>query len=271
MKTIVNYCIILCVLLIVSLINFGWAKSAYSADNLVYHSQEVIKDNKIISTFNLTQYNINKLYQYVIINSDILIVLGTKEDGENILAAIYSDRNELSVITEYSTALSWAMPDAKFMISLSQKKQEGFSYIIVEYISGNFSRHFDERETYIDVYSFDIGGKHTMINQEKIAMNNIVTVMQTDLKDKYKYLAVDDSVSGPGQILPASQEIAKLVLTDINSDGSTDILIWQKIFLSRLIKETDKDDFVFDSEQLYAMYFNKDTKTFSKLTPVNWE
>ena len=63
----------------------------------------------------------------------------------------------------------------------------------------------------------------------------------------------------------------KLVLTDINSDGSTDILIWQKIFLSRLIKETDKDDFVFDSEQLYAMYFNKDTKTFSKLTPVNWE
>lgn len=256
MKQIIYYVILIVLLNIIHL-------NAYADvlnENIIYKSSIVKDKNRFITQYELADYYAD-VYKYAL-KSGKLFILGRTPDYKLLLTSLSLENREINIIRK-STVDDFVidMNDAEFTIM--------DPFIIIKYVRGINARYSDQKEMNIEILKFNENNEYLIINQEKkISRNDIYWSSEIGAKDKYIYSGGYDSSNGQ---LPARKEIPKILLADINGDGYTDILIWKKVYRSRLIEDKIKESFVIDHEELNAMYFNKETGTFTNLEPVNWE
>lgn len=227
----------------------------------IYRSIEVndpnkihILDNKLINT----DYSI--IFQYVKTDNN-LFLFGKNRSGEYQLSAFSKDDNKMIIIAKYSPQISWWINEAKFKVFCMKKIKISNFFILIEYISGNISVNglYNEKTKCIKIYRYIDKNNYELINEKTWINTNILNFPNTEEKYKYLYLAPDDKKS------PAIRIDSNIFLCDATNDGFTDILVWEKIYISPLIKDKDQYTFPLDREELHVMKFDNEKMKFLDL------
>ncbi len=236
----------------------------------VYNSADVDeKMNVSVAGVDLSKYGYVEVYQYALVNTDTLYILGATESSEKsvpILSSISLNTGKITIVKQYSRWLVWSLPKAKFNIFFLQNLQPSRPFVMLIYTDGNISRHSEETEVYLEIFRVDSEDNYALIRQEKIAEKNILhSGLSSDHQYKFRYIQVDDVPEDPS---PAKAEFPTMFFSDANGDGYTDILIWKRRYISRETKDTGRGPFALEQEELYVMYFVPEEITFSVLTPL---
>lgn len=242
-----------------------------SGEITVYPSSKVDEiRNVTIAGVALEKYGYVEVYQYVLVNADMLFVLGATKSEKLVLSAISLKDQKANIVVEYPEDLAWSLPQAAIRVFfLPNVQPPTIHFIMIEYTAGNLARQLDETETYLDILRPDTEDTYILLRREKIAKTNVVFYKYSELEFKYRYLEVDHSRTGPGAREPAKKETAKVFLCDANDDGYADILVWKQRYVSRLIEDPGEEDFVLEKEAAAVMYFEENGLTFSALTPLS--
>lgn len=235
----------------------------------VYSSPQISDTKKMnLVGVNLAEYNYVEVYQYSIVSSNTLYVLGRTKTNEIHLSSINIEKKEQISIVRYPIYGNFPISNVRFLILSMQRLKSTDLFIILTYRDNFSGMQVELTKTKIEIFKFQMKNKYDLINQVEIEESNISLFPHPGSKDEYLNYAYNYMPEDVGKFRPATKVISKIFLCDANGDGYTDILVWKKILLSRLLKDTNKDDFVFDREELSAMYFDKEKMTFSQLTPI---
>jgi len=233
-----------------------------------YRASRVEPFNLSIQGITLVDYGYAMVYQYVLVNDELIFVLGTTDAGKPVLSAISLAEQTSDIVMEFSEELVWSLPDAKLTVFFLDNLA-AVPFILIEYASGNLAQQFDETETCLDILRFDGQNGYTLLRHEIIERTNIAFVAHAEAEFRYRYLEVDHSRSGVGTREPAKKDIATIFFCDVSDDGYADILVWKQRYVSREVVDPAEKDFVLAREELSVMTFEKDGLTFSALKPLH--
>lgn len=228
----------------------------------IYQSRKNENSNNLsLDQVDLSRFNFVEIYRYARLDKDTLFVLGRLKNDSTTLAKINLPDKKETKVAAYPAELTWSIRTATFTIFTLNKIKNSPLFVMVEYLSGNIGRKFDETQKNLDVFRSLNNHSFKLLSQEIIASNDIAYYINP--KNEYLYLAVDDSTSGPGKKEPARKEEVEIQLNDKNHDGYTDILIRKKTYFSRKTNQTREDDFMLHKEEWLVLYFQKEKVTFS--------
>ena len=241
-----------------------------ACDTVLYESVKA-EDiyNLHVAGINLEEYGYIHVYQYVLVNTETLFVLGYTKSKKAVLSTLSLDSRRSTVIMEYPWTLAGFLEEATLTVFFLNDSQTPRAFVLIEYIDGNISRNTEETITYLEIFRADSVDNYSLLRRESIAETSIVFEINSNPEFKYRYLPGESLSEEAIPLKAATNDIAKLFLCDVNDDRYPDILVWKQRYSSRLIKDTGNADFVLEKETLSAMYFDPRSLTFSPLTPVN--
>jgi hypothetical protein len=241
--------------------NLSWSVTVYNSSKV----DDIM--NLSIEGVNLAEYGYVRVYQYALVNNDVLFVLGFMKNRDTILSSISLEKRESIIITQFSPTLGWSVRKAAFRVFFLQNLQSSRPFVMLEYTDGNISRYSEETVIYLEVFGADSEENYTLLRQEQIAETNILHAgISSDRQYTYRYIQVDDMSEDPG---PAKAEFPTVFFSDANDDGYADILVWKRRYISRTKEDTGRGSFILDQEELHVMYFEPKDMTFSALTPLD--
>ncbi len=238
-------------------ITFGWVDSS---DADVIYSRLFSSNEAIIAKKTLEKSGYDKIKHYAQVTSDAVCVIAHTKKGGVHLSFLYLSGCKPNVIMDYTPKQVDSFTATGFAIH--------GSHLVLLYTMGNHSVKADERITHVDILQVGKEGLYRLLAHEMVAQTDIAWDNSSAANKPYAYLAVDNSRVGPGDIKPAFKSAASIFFNDVNGDGLTDILVWQRTYRSPAIDEPDSFGFVLEDQQLSALYFEPEKDTYSKLTSL---
>jgi hypothetical protein len=247
--------------------------SAYSSEKLletsagggrIYNSLET--NNLRLAGIDFAEYSYKEVYQYVLVNSQTLFVLGLTNIDEIKLSSINLNDRTFTLVTQ-SPVLKGFFPitHVKFTVFSMYKLKPTQIYIMITYTENESGMQAKLTSTNIEVFRLELDNTYTLIHKERIEEINIGTEDNIDPQFMYKHLAYNYTPEDAGKIRPATKNKTKVFLSDVNDDGYIDILVWKQTYLSRALDDKEADDFIFEKEEMYVMHFKNEEKMFSSL------
>jgi hypothetical protein len=153
------------------------------------------------------------------------------------------------------------------LIVFTNKKLRNF--LIITFLDNQSGNLIERTYTEMKILS-NANDNYSSINDAEIEETNIAYSQDYENPNAYHAYADIVDLEDQNKKFPAFKKMNKIMLSDMNHDGYDDIIIWSKINLSRLMKDENKDDFIFDSERLYVMYFDAESMNFGEIVPFDW-
>lgn len=267
MKRICMLCVVLSSLQAIVCMSLNYNAFANSQWGVITYKSSRVDDimNLSIEGVDLAEYGYVRVYQYALVNNDVLFVLGFMKNRDTILSSISLEERESVIIAQFSSTLGWSLRKAAFRVFFLQNLQSSRPFVMLEYTDGNINRYSEETVKYLEIFRADSDEHYTLLRQERIAETNVQ--YEGMVSDRtYQYTEVDDMSEDPG---PAKAEFPTVFFSDTNDDGYADILILNRRYLSRTREDTERGSFMFAQEKLSVMYFEPDKMTFSEQNPFD--
>ena len=169
-----------------------------ACDTVLYESVKA-EDiyNLHVAGINLEEYGYIHVYQYVLVNTETLFVLGYTKSKKAVLSTLSLDSRRSTVIMEYPWALAGFLAKATLTILFQQDIQPSISFVLIEYLDGNIAKEAEETLTYLDIFRID-SERSTLTQRETIAETNVIFNPNSDSELKYRYIysTGDDPAKG---------------------------------------------------------------------------
>ena len=227
------FCVILC---LVTPKN----SNATSLENLpgggeIYHGLQLTDpQNMNIAGINLALYDYVELYQYAIVQSQTLFILGrTQSEDIKLSSVTLTDQTCISIARHPRWEGFTPLRNIRFTVFSLYKQQPRTFYIMLTYEKDVSGRRNELTSTWIEVFRAGLNKTYPLINKEETKDTDISLYPKLDTDDKYRIIAYRDRPGAPqGGVRPAIKSKTETFLSDVNGDGYFDILVWKQIYLS---------------------------------------
>lgn len=216
----------------------------------------------------ISKYSYLEIHQYVFSDSNTLFILGRTEFDAIKLSTIDLRSGKSNSVVEYPLEGIYPIKNVRFAVFFMEKLNPKEIFVIVTFDENYSGMRAQLESVIIEIFRSMPGNRFTKMKRAEVEQMNIA-YQKEDRKSKYLYMAVDESSSGDGDVEPAMKCLSRVILSDANADGFTDILVWKELHSSRFLEDEEKDDFIFDREGIYVMYFDRGKMKFSNLEVLN--
>jgi len=218
-------------------------------------------EHAIIAGVAMDKFGIVKVSEYVLLDPNTLVIYGVNKGSDKLLLVIDLEKQVSTELNKYSMG-KIAIPQGHLVAFNNEAKPPMLGFVFIYDVNLAGGRIYEETDTYVESFISVEGKTLHAAGSEKVAEARIEHVIKTDpKKNKYRYEAPDGG--------PARKIMSKLYFRDVNHDGYIDILVWRKKYMSRIITDKGKDDFMAESEEVQVMYYNQKSASFTPMVKTD--